>query len=357
MAEPNSGWLRWTHRHCWMSGKNTGFPTFIINNKTYFQTWIICSLENDAIVRQSRTAIELQNVDPENVRASIRMANLYARDNTNFNLEDLYRGGFPTFEKWMDGGREVRELAFVKREAADFERIHISTLESLGYNRNILSDTEAQFRALHHYATEHNYISGMPTFTEEGEFIGVLLFKQGFANIEEIPFIYYNIQDYNYDHLTSDRIPETVQAFEIAANGFENCSHLSDEEKRHLANAFGERKFILDMPQEMRDQAAPGTIRRARAEWDNHDVRIFINWDAFLDPNTGNVAEIRFLAEVLIHEMMHIALRKDHDIQYDPSFESQNFGCGDPNNHPYFQDPMLRAQCCIRNELHITGGS
>ncbi|MFD5264425.1 hypothetical protein ACFWJC_27385 [Bacillus wiedmannii] len=356
MTEPHSQWFRWTHRHYAFNERKSGFPIFSKKDSTFFQKWLICNLEN-SIDQSTRTANELNNVNPENVRESIKVANLYATDSRNFNLEVKYSGGFPNFEKWIDNGQEVRGINFIHKEAADFERIKVSDLVNLGYNNSISSDTEGQFVALHHYATENNYITGMPTFTEEGPYIGALLFKQGSATVEEIPFLFYNILDYNYDLLAKERIPDAVQAFEIAANSFENCSHLNDEEKHHLANAFGARKFILDMPQEMRDQVAPGTVRFARVEWDNHDIRIFINWDEFLDPNTGNVTDIKFLAEVLIHEMMHIALRKDHDIQYDPSFESQRFGCGDPNNHPYFQDPMLRAQCCIRNELHVTGGS
>ncbi|MGG0253188.1 hypothetical protein ABEY61_19970 [Bacillus toyonensis] len=355
MSEPNSQWFRWTHRHYVFNNRESGFPIFSRKDSAFFQKWLICNLEH-SIDQSTRTANELNNVNPESVRESIKIANLYATDSRNFNLEDKYSGGFPNFEKWIENGQEVRGINFIHKEAADFKRVNISDLIDLGYNNSILNDTEGQFIALHHYATENNYITGMPTFTEEGIYIGALLFKQGFATVEEIPFLFYNIIDYNYDLLTKERIPETVQAFEIAANSFENCTQINDDEKRGLANGFGIRKFIIDMPVEMRS-LPNGAVRYARSLYGGQDTHIYINWDIFLDPNTGNVADIDFLAEILIHEIMHIGLNMDHPVHYDPSFESDRYGCGDPRNHEYFKDPMMRSQCCIRSQLNLAGDS
>ncbi|NOL36782.1 hypothetical protein [Bacillus safensis] len=346
MTEPNTQWFRWTHRHALNNNYITGFPTFHVNSKLkneYFDYWKICKF-NGGLESTSVSATALNNVDPENVRESVKEVNLYAKKRS-----EKYIGGFPTFEKWMrDEGGEHRGINYVLRDSAEYERIYIEEFAEIGYKREILYDTELQYKAVHDYAVNKGYVTGMPTFTEEGDFIGVLLFKGG-VEIEEMPFLFFNIQENNYDHFDMKRFPETMRAFELAISKFSECGYLNNEEKKGLVSGFGKRKFIMDMPDEKKHPSEEVT-NRAIAEWGDGDFRLLINWDVFV---VNDKVDVELLAESLIHEIMHIGLEKDHDIKYDPSFDKENYGCGDERNHAYFKDPMNRAECCIRNHLGL----
>ncbi|MGW9531195.1 hypothetical protein ACWHAM_26525 [Paenibacillus terrae] len=333
---PSTDWFRWTHRDSMYNNFKTGIPTFIIKQADYFQSWLIIRLDN-AVTIGTLTANELDNVNPEDVAASIRTTNLYATDERNTNLEHIYSGAFPTFEKWIDDGNEVRGISFILKETADYQRIHPSELAEFGYR---FGDIESQFVAIHNYASHNDFVTGLPTFTEdEQNYVGALLFKQGFAQTQEIPFLYFVIQKFNFDHLNEQYRTNVILALEMGIDRFSNSPYLSDEEKRRLALAYGNKIFIHDAPA---SQTEAG--RWVQNGDDNH---IYINWGQFLD-NNGDVNQSA-LAETLIHEIMHVA-GYSH-IEIPPNAKSP--GCGNTSGDEYFDSPPLRAECVIGNNQSL----
>ncbi|MES7477506.1 hypothetical protein U6M79_12380, partial [Cutibacterium acnes] len=138
------------------------------------------------------TEHELPNLlrNPEDIRIWIRDMNLFARD--RFKAGGDYVGALPTFEQALNGNTVVLGAHLFGEDDVDFKRVHNTELSNLDiYYREPYTDE--YFKAANSYAFKNDYISGLPTFTDEGPgFMGILLFKSPFSHVAEVPehFIY-----------------------------------------------------------------------------------------------------------------------------------------------------------------------
>ncbi|MGM0924684.1 MAG: hypothetical protein ACQEWW_26450 [Bacillota bacterium] len=332
--------MRLVHRYCHNHGFSGGFPTFNGHSSTFFNYRAVIRFEG--AIYKDLTEHELPNLlrNPEDIRLWIKDMNLFARD--RFKAGGDYIGALPTFEQALKGNTVVLGVYFFGENEVDFKRVHTSELANLGiYYREPYTDE--YFKAANLYAYKNGYISGLPTFTEVGDFFGVLLFKPTFAHVAEVPehFIFnflFTFEGFNHDFLK-----RLIKAIERAVANIDKCDYLDDNVKKELASTFQQSvpftPHISPYPEVCPNESYFGCTV---------DGTIRINEANFPSGDEGDTD----LARTVIHEMAHKA-GYGHDPKKTEFNDYKDCGCtgstaGVPEDAAaYWTSVPLMAECCI----------
>lgn len=349
------------NRYSYREGFFGGYPTFSYIPGKYYNYLPVVKLKKEACVYQDMPASLLGEVleYPEFIPLWLRESNLLVQKPDI--VGGSYVGAIPTFEQAKKDNYVVLGVNFILEEAADPKLIYLNDFIDVGITYPLFGTHREQFKAVHDFAVKTNYVTGIPVYTEadpfnpreRGDAVSALLFKEGFAEVEDIPeylehvhwnYTFNDKKVFSNENLSDEFVLRIYKAIKVALKSINECSYLNEEESKSLIQD-GFKKVIhfsaLNSDADARAMVNPESLSE-----------IGIKESSF--PATDEVNGLNLLAETVIHEMMHTTGRTH--IAYEESFGTHaGIGCGGNTAGlpelavKYWTSPPLRAECCIRN--------